>query len=89
MAIKSNYQYIIVESFIPENMSGRHGLVHIRPALNQPYPQTLSVECSKDLSEKYPVGTKFRIKVKLTDKEGGGQYLYSYHGWSHEVVLAN
>lgn len=86
MSIKSNYEYIVAESFTPRNTNGRHGLVHIRPAKDQPYSQTLFVECSKDLSEKYPVGTQFRIKVKLTDKEGGGRYLYSYHGWRHEVV---
>ena len=86
MSKKIDYQYIIVESYIPKSTSGRHGLVHIRPAPNQIYSHSLSVECSKDLVEKYPVGTKFRIKVTLTDKEGGADYLYSFHGWPHEVV---
>jgi hypothetical protein len=44
------------------------------------------VECSKHLSQNYAVGTKFRIRAKLTDREGGGEYLYSYHGWKVEVL---
>ena len=26
---------------------------------------------------KYKVGTKFKLLAKLTDREGGGEYLYS------------
>jgi hypothetical protein len=83
----NDYFYIIVESFLPKKTSGLHGLIHIRPAPNQIYPQNLFVECSKDLVNNYPVGTRFRIKVKLTNKEGGRDFLYSYHGWSHEVII--
>jgi hypothetical protein len=82
----NDYSYIIVESFLPTNTSGLHGLIHIRPAPNQIYPQNLFVECSNDLINNYPVGTRFRIKVKLTNKEGGRDFLYSYYGWSHEVI---
>ena len=45
----------------------------------------MRVECSKSLSRDYPVGTKFRIKAKLTDKEEGGEFLYSYFEWKFEV----
>ncbi len=86
--LRSGYQYIVVESFVPSSTSGRHGLVHIRPTENQAFGQHLFVECSKALSETsiYPLGTKFRLQVKLTDKEGGTPFLYSYHGWPVEVV---
>lgn len=67
-------------------MSGLHGGVHIRPAAGQGIPITLHVECSKKLSKDYPVGTKFRIRAKLTDREGGGEYLYSYFRWPVEVL---
>ena len=46
----------------------------------------MHVECSKKLSKNYPVGTRFRIQAKLTDREGGGEYLYSYFGWPVEVL---
>ena len=44
----------------------------------------MRVECSKQLMRDYPVGTKFRIKAKLTDREDGGEFLYSYFGWKFE-----
>lgn len=38
------------------------------------------------LSRDYPVGTKFKIRAKLTDREGGGDYLYSHFKWPVEVL---
>jgi hypothetical protein len=80
------YVYIIVESYRPLSTSGLHGPIHIRPAPDQIFPQNLQVECSKSLSQRYSVGTRFRLRVKLTDKEGGGEFLYSYHGWPVKVL---
>lgn len=80
------YQTVIVESFRPASTSGLHGDVHIRPIAGQGFPTTLHVQCSKRLSEDYPVGTKFRIQAKLTDREGGGEFLYSYFRWPVEVL---
>jgi hypothetical protein len=80
------YRFVIVESFKPSAMSGLHGNVHIRPVSRQGLPTTLHVECSKKLSRDYPVGTKFRIQAKLTDREGSGEYLYSYFKWPVEVL---
>lgn len=86
MAQDNPYVMIVVESFVPTDRSGLRGRVHIRPVPGEIYPQTLHVECSKRLSERYPVGTKFRIRAKLTDREDGGEFLYSYHGWPVEVL---
>lgn len=86
MAQANDYEWIEVESYRPDRTSGLHGKVHIRPVAGGPYPQTLHVECSKGLSRNYPVGSRFRIQVKLTDREGGGEYLYSYWGWDYEVT---
>lgn len=82
------YHSIIVESFCPVDTSGRHGSVHVRPAKRQKFSQDLFVECNKELvdTERYPVGTKFRLRVKLTDREASTPFLYSYYGWSYEVV---
>lgn len=86
--MKSNeYQHILVESFIPSDTSGRHGPIHIRPLPNQePYRTTMFVECSKVLSYDYPVGTKFRIKAKITRKESGTEFIYSHYSWPYEVI---
>ncbi|KAA6182608.1 hypothetical protein F2Q65_17605 [Thiohalocapsa marina] len=86
MAKPTLYESVIVESYLPTKTAGLHGKVHIRPVAGQQYPQTLHVECSKSLTRDYPVGTRFRIQAKLTDREGGGQFLYSYFGWPVEVL---
>lgn len=79
------YLYVSVESYRPAQTRGLHGAIHIRPLAGQGF-DGLHVECSKSLSKDYPVGTKFRLRAKLTDRKGGGQYLYSYHGWPFEVL---
>lgn len=82
----SPYHLVLVESFCPESTSGRHGAVHIRPVLGQSlFPQSLFVECSKSLVKNYPVGTKFRIRAKLSDMKGT-PFIYSYFGWKFDVV---
>ena len=77
---------IIVESYYPARTSGLHGSVHIRPIGGQGFSTSLYVECSKSLTRNFPVGTRFRIKVKLTDREGGRQFLYIYFGWKYDVI---
>lgn len=80
------YVYIVAESYRPDRMGGLHGLVHIRPAPGQIFPQSLQIEGSKSLSRNYPVGTRFRLKVKLTDRLGGGEYLYTSWQWKVEII---
>lgn len=82
------YQYVVVESYLPNRRSGLHGLVHIRPIRGQGFPVTMHVECSKELSDtgRYPLGTRFRLRAKLTDLKGGGEFLYSSWRWKYEVL---
>lgn len=86
MAQDNSYEMVLVESYIPDDPSGKHGKVHIRPVAGHKYPASLQVECSKKLSGDYPVGTKFLLQAKLTDRESGGEYLYSSYRWKYEVV---
>jgi hypothetical protein len=88
MAIKGEkYHTIEVESYLPKNTSGLHGKVHIRPVAGQKgFHPSLHVQCSKNLSTKYPVGTRFLIKAKLSDLMGGGQFIYSHYIWTYEVI---
>lgn len=83
---KQDYQPLIVESYMPVSTAGRHGTVHIRPIAGQIFPQDLFVECNKSLSRDYPVGTRFKLCAKLTNRQGGVEFLYSYFGWKVEVV---
>lgn len=88
MAKSGLYRTVIVESFIPADMAGRHGLVHIRPTPGQVLDSSLFVECSKRLMDtrRYPLGTKFKLQAKLTDRLGGTPFLYAYHGDPDVVV---
>lgn len=78
------YRPLKVESFIPDVKSGKHGKVHIRPLPGQWASPHLAVECSKKLSDTkiYPLGSQFEICAKLTDREEGGEYIYSYFRWT-------
>ena len=83
----SNYNYFIVESFIPTNLNGRHGRIHIKPVSGQKeFKENMFVECSKQLSNNFPKGTKFRIKAKITNKDGGVPFIYSHYSWPFEVL---
>lgn len=86
MAQDNPYEKVLVESYTPSSTSGKHGEIHIRPVAGHKYSTTLQVGCSKKLSNNYPVGTKFMLNAKLTDREDGGEYLYSYPGWKVEVI---
>ena len=72
------YRDVAVESAIDP----RTGRVRIRPVSGQAYATSLRVQCSRLLSdpERYPVGTRFLISAKLTDRQGGAPFLYAWHG---------
>ena len=80
------YRYVIVESYYPDRTGGLHGHVHIRPVPGQGYPKQIAVECPREMVNNHPVGTRFRIKAKLTDRKGRGEYLYSHHSWPFEII---
>ena len=86
MAQDNPYEYIVVETYYPASTAGLHGPVHVRPIPGEAYTAHLQVECSKSLIRDYEVGTRFRLRVKLTDREGGGEFLYSYFGWKYQVL---
>ncbi len=76
---------VMVESY-KERGSGLHGDLHIRPVAGQQFAPTLRVRCSKGLIKNYPEGTQFWILAKLTDREGGSEFLSSHHSWAYEVI---
>lgn len=88
MARSGPYRTVVVESFVPYNKGSRHGLVHIRPIPGQVFAPTLFVECSKRMMDtsRYPLGTKFKLNAKLTDRQGGTPFLYAFHGDPDIVV---
>lgn len=62
--------------------------VYIEPMPGQAYSTDMQVQCSRRLSDTavYPLGTCFLVQAKLTDRLGGPQYLYVWHGDAIEVL---
>lgn len=78
------YRQVAVESRWEGNA------VRIRPMPGQAYAPSLSVQCSRRLSDPalYPVGTRFLLLAKLTDRLGGTPFLYAWHGDVDMVLSA-
>ncbi|MBA43966.1 MAG: hypothetical protein CMF62_08200 [Magnetococcales bacterium] len=81
----SEYFYIIVETYYAIK-AGKSSRVHVRPIEGQIFPTSMDVECSRKMRKDFPVGTQFKIPVKLTDREGGKPFLYSSYKWCYEVI---
>jgi hypothetical protein len=81
------YDYIIVQSVL-SNEKGQRGPIHIKPLPDQdPYLETMFVQCSKVLSTNFPVGTKFRIKAKIiTPTNGNRPFASSHYTWPYEII---
>lgn len=78
---------VIVESY-EEIGSGLHGERHVRPLPGQGYPAGTRVRCSKAMRYGHPLGTRFLIYAKATDRQGGREFLSSHHSWDYKVVSA-
>ena len=83
---EETYHWIVAESFSGDRGGGYSEKVHVRPVEGEMFPQSLRVEGPRSMVRNYPVGTKFKVKVKLTDREGGGEFLYSHHSWKFDVL---
>ena len=57
----------------------------VRPCVDQPYAQTMKIECAREIRN-YPIGTKVRLDVVETEKEGSRPFLYSSYKWKHYVI---
>jgi hypothetical protein len=81
---KSTYCEIVVHSVLGTDSQGRRKR-QILPIPGQKFSASLNVECSKKLTTRYPIGTRFLIRAKLTDMQGV-PFLYSYFGWPYTVL---
>lgn len=62
------------------------GSIRARPVASEGYPPSTRVRCSKAMRYSRRVGSKFRIYAKLSDREGGRDFLTSWHGWDYETL---
>ena len=83
---EEGYHSIIVETYSISG-SGLHGDIHVRPVEGEMFSQSLHVRgFQKRVRNAHPIGTRFRVNVKLTDKEGSEPFLHMHHNWAHDVV---
>jgi hypothetical protein len=80
------YREVAVESYVASG----GGALRLRPMAGQAFAPSLPVQASRTLTDpaQYPAGTRFLLNAKLTDRLGGPQFLYSYHGDPVTVLSA-
>lgn len=80
------YREVAVESALDP----RTGRLFIKPVAGQAYATGMRVQCARALADpdRYPAGTRFLIRAKLTDRNGGAPFLYSWHGDAVRVLDA-
>jgi hypothetical protein len=74
---------IIVETFRASGENSGSN-IRVRPLPGQGFSPAMRVECSKAMRSAFPIGQLFCVWVSVKSKEGGPDFLYSYHGdpWS-------
>jgi hypothetical protein len=79
------YIRVIVETY-RESGSGLHGDIHVRPIAGEQLPQSLRVRFPKSLRHAHRIGTRFLVYAKLTDRDGGSDFVHTNHAWDVEVL---
>ncbi len=82
---KEPYHWVIVETYRMRG-AGLHGDIHVRTIPGQVFPQSLHVRFSMSARTAHPIGTRFKVRAKLTNREDGSQFLHTNHAWGYEVV---
>lgn len=82
-----NYRDIIIETYLStgERSNSR---IRAKPIDGQGLSTTLNVECSSKMREQYPIGTKIKVRAKITDREGT-HFIYTNYNWAHERMGDN
>jgi hypothetical protein len=81
----ADYWEVLIETYRARGEPSGHD-VRARPVPGQGFPRTMKVECSSSMRYRHPVGTKFIVRAKLTDREGGTPFLYTSWQWKYQVV---
>ncbi len=66
--------------------SGLRGDIHVRSLKVNNFPQTKHFRFPRTIWHAHPIGTRFRIYVKLTGREDGNPFLHTNHAWDYKVL---
>tara|TARA_B100000446_G_scaffold170667_1_gene177395 strand:+ start:141 stop:431 length:291 start_codon:yes stop_codon:yes gene_type:complete len=83
----SFYRKVVIETY--RNIQGGSSKsIRARPVAGQGLDTSMNVECSSGMRKSHPLGTKFLLEAKLTDREGGNSFLYAHYN-SPYIVLSD
>jgi len=77
----SNYRSVIIETYLSSSKS-----IRARPIPGQGLSSSMNVECSSKMRKRYPVGTKFYLEAKITNRESGTEFLYAHYNADYRVL---
>jgi hypothetical protein len=79
------YYDVLAQTFLNpgENTNAK---IRIKPYPGQGLSEDLRIACNRKMREQHPVGTIFKLTVKVTRKEGGTPFLYCNYNWDYEVL---
>jgi hypothetical protein len=81
----SHYENVVIETY--RNIHGASSKsIRARPISGQGLDTSMNVECSSKMRKAYPVGTKFLLQAKVTDREGGSPFLYAHYNSPYRVI---
>lgn len=81
----SHYKDVVIETYLNTH-GGSSNIIRAHPLPGQGLNTSTNVSCSTKMRNSHNVGTKFLIKVKITDREGGTPYLYAHHNSQYQVL---
>ena len=84
----SYYRDVIIETYYNTG-GGSSKSLRARPIYGQELDVSMNVECSSKMRKNHPVGTKFILSAKITDREGGPPFLYSHFNTPYKVLSDN
>jgi hypothetical protein len=81
----SQYLDIVIETY--RNIHGSSSKsIRARPLDGQGLDTSMNVECSSKMRRGNPIGTKFLLQAKVTDREGGPPFLYAHYNAPYRVI---
>jgi len=83
--VRDDYREYIIESYLAVGEPSAHR-VRAKPCPGQGLSTSLNVRCSSQMRTSHPVGTKFKVRAKLTNREGHGEFLHAPYDWPYVVV---
>lgn len=85
--MSSVYRQYEVESYLAYGEPSEHR-VRVRPCAGQGLDTNMNVRCSVKMRDQHPVGTRFKLRAKLTSMKDGRPFLHAPYSWPYEVVAS-